>query len=310
MNYNHLFYFWNIAKEGSIKNASQLLHLSQPTLSDQLKTFEKSIGEKLFDRSGRKLVLNEKGRSVFVYANRMFKIGNELSDSLTKKNLNQKRVVNIGFVPTIAKGVVYEILSAFLVHKDMVMNAIEAEFELILKAFETEDLDMIICGRPILDADDRCRLFKISGCKFCVVCSPSFKYEKNQFPRCLSKLPFMNYTDHSDVHRQILDYFYNNSIYPQIIGEVDDVNIIRRFTINGHCFSILPMSVIEETLKAGKLVILSELPEIKVSIYAIVRNKPRNEPIFSVLETLLEKGGLFLEKSMKSEKIETCSFEC
>ena len=127
MNYNHLFYFWNIAKEGSIKNASQLLHLSQPTLSDQLKTFEKSIGEKLFDRSGRKLVLNEKGRSVFVYANRMFKIGNELSDSLTKKNPNQKRVVNIGFVPTIAKGVVYEILSAFLVHKDMVMNAIEAK---------------------------------------------------------------------------------------------------------------------------------------------------------------------------------------
>lgn len=44
LNYNHLQYFWTVAKEGSITKATSVLHLTPQTISGQLKLLEESIG--------------------------------------------------------------------------------------------------------------------------------------------------------------------------------------------------------------------------------------------------------------------------
>ena len=53
INYHHLLYFYTIAREGSIAKACKQLHLTQPTISAQLRALEESLGEQLFLRSGR-----------------------------------------------------------------------------------------------------------------------------------------------------------------------------------------------------------------------------------------------------------------
>jgi|APSaa5957512622_1039677.scaffolds.fasta_scaffold53925_1 LysR family transcriptional regulator, transcriptional activator of nhaA len=286
MNYNHLFYFWNIAKEGSIKAASTKLHLSQPTLSDQLKTFEDAIGEKLFDRRSRKLILNERGKLVFKYTNKIFQIGNELVEALQNKENKDNRNVNIGFVPTIAKGKIYQILLPFLDHAELKIKVIEGEFDFINKAFEMGDLDIIICEKPIFHSEKSFVFKKFVASTFYIVCSPKFQDAKKKFPKSLSDIPFMNYTSRSDLQHQIFQYFHEHSIHPQIIGEVDDVNIIRRFTQNSHCFSILPKSVIAEPVDEGKLIVLSELEDIKITVHAVFRDSPDNKIIKEKMETI------------------------
>src|SRR5947209_16010355 len=82
LNYHHLLYFWMVAKEGSIARACEQLHLAQPTISGQLRALEDSLGEKLFTRVGRRLVLTEAGKVVFQYADEIFSLGRELSDVL------------------------------------------------------------------------------------------------------------------------------------------------------------------------------------------------------------------------------------
>ena len=57
LNYHHLFYFWTVAKEGSIARACAKLRLAQPTISGQLRMLEDTMGEKLFTKSGRGLVM-------------------------------------------------------------------------------------------------------------------------------------------------------------------------------------------------------------------------------------------------------------
>ena len=52
LNYNHLFYFWLVAREGSIARACEQLQVTQPTISTQIRNLEKSLGEKLFTRAG------------------------------------------------------------------------------------------------------------------------------------------------------------------------------------------------------------------------------------------------------------------
>ena len=59
LNYHHLLYFWTVVREGGVSKAAEKLHLSQPAISAQIKTLEAALGERLFQRQGRTLVLTD-----------------------------------------------------------------------------------------------------------------------------------------------------------------------------------------------------------------------------------------------------------
>lgn len=61
MEFRVLEYFLAVVQEGSISGAAKFLHLSQPTLSRQLKDMENELGKTLFIRSNRKIKLTEEG---------------------------------------------------------------------------------------------------------------------------------------------------------------------------------------------------------------------------------------------------------
>src|SRR6476659_10150888 len=62
LNYHHLRYFWHVVREGGLVQAGKVLRLSHPTLSAQVHALEDQLGEALFVKSGRRLVLTEAGR--------------------------------------------------------------------------------------------------------------------------------------------------------------------------------------------------------------------------------------------------------
>ena len=82
LNYHHLLYFYTVAKEGSVSRAARQLRLAQPTLSGQIRKLEEAFDEKLFARAGRNLVLTEMGQVVFRYAEEIFTLGRELTETL------------------------------------------------------------------------------------------------------------------------------------------------------------------------------------------------------------------------------------
>ena len=59
LNYHHLLHFHTVARERSVRQASKLPRLAQPTLSGQIRTLEESLGDKLLVRQGRSLVLSD-----------------------------------------------------------------------------------------------------------------------------------------------------------------------------------------------------------------------------------------------------------
>lgn len=61
MEFRVLGYFLAVAREESISGAAEFLHLSQPTLSRQLKDLEDELGKQLFIRGNRKITLTEEG---------------------------------------------------------------------------------------------------------------------------------------------------------------------------------------------------------------------------------------------------------
>jgi len=82
LNFHHLRYFWSVARKGGVGKAAEELHASQPSISTQLGLLEEALGEKLFKRSGRNLVLTEMGQLVLTYADEIFWTGRELMSAV------------------------------------------------------------------------------------------------------------------------------------------------------------------------------------------------------------------------------------
>lgn len=82
LNFNHLYYFYIAATEGSITKASKRLNLTPQTISGQVTQFEAQIGVALFDRKGKKLLLSEMGHLIYTYAEDIFQLGDEINNVL------------------------------------------------------------------------------------------------------------------------------------------------------------------------------------------------------------------------------------
>ena len=114
LNYQHLERFWAVVREGGVTRASQKLHVSQPTVSAQLRSLEGSLGRKLFVRSGRGLVLTDFGRSIYRYANEIFALGRDLMNTAQGRAVGGAMQLTAGVANVVPKLIAYRILEPAL----------------------------------------------------------------------------------------------------------------------------------------------------------------------------------------------------
>ncbi|MCX6833643.1 MAG: LysR family transcriptional regulator, partial [candidate division Zixibacteria bacterium] len=114
VNYHHLLYFWLVAREGSLARASTELRLAQSTVSKQIHVLEEVLGQQLFEKSGRNLVLTEGGRIVYRYADEIFGLGREMLDTLRDRPTGRSLRVTVGVADVVPKLVAERVLSPAL----------------------------------------------------------------------------------------------------------------------------------------------------------------------------------------------------
>jgi LysR family transcriptional regulator, transcriptional activator of nhaA len=118
LNYHHLLYFWTVARLGSVSRASEELRLTQATVSAQLKSLEKSLGEALFRKSGRSLALTETGKLAFRYADEIFLLGQEMLGTLKGRSEGRLARLTVGVTDVLPKLVVYQLVEPALKLKE------------------------------------------------------------------------------------------------------------------------------------------------------------------------------------------------
>src|SRR6476659_7828014 len=102
LNFHHLFYFWHVAKTGHLTRAAQELHTSQSALSAQIRQLEERLGEVLFTREARRLVLTDTGQLVLAYAEEIFGLSREMLGRLQGRSEGVTRL-RIGSVATLSR---------------------------------------------------------------------------------------------------------------------------------------------------------------------------------------------------------------
>ena len=150
LNYHHLLYFWLVAREGSLHAACAQLRLSQSTVSGQVRKLEEALGEKLFQRKGRQLVLTEVGRLVFRYADEIFGLGRELQDALRGQPVGRPLRLSVGVADVVPKLVAQRILEpALRLRKPVRMVCHEDKPERLLAELAVHELDVVISDAPV-----------------------------------------------------------------------------------------------------------------------------------------------------------------
>src|SRR6266487_477126 len=116
MEIHQLRYFVAVAEEGSFSRAAAKVRVAQPSLSQQIRKLEAEVGQPLFDRLPRSVVLTEAGRCFIDYARQILaSIGDarrcvdELKDEVSGK-------LTVGAIPTIAPYVLPELVVTFQKH--------------------------------------------------------------------------------------------------------------------------------------------------------------------------------------------------
>ncbi len=288
LNYHHLLYFWTVAKEGGISKAAKKLHLAQPTLSSQIKKLESSIGAKLFDRSGRSLVLTDTGQMVFRYADEIFTLGRELKDALKGRPSENRLKLTVGVPDVLPKLVVYELLKPAIDMEETVhLECYEGKLQDLLGDLALHRLDIVLADSP-LTPDSSVRAFNhlLGECGVTVYGDKKLakKYRKN-FPQSLDEAPMLLPTHNTTLRRQLEQWMDDTGIAPTVMHEFEDSAVLKVFGQAGHGLFVTPTAVEDHVVNQYQVEIVGRIDEVVERFYAIsVERRLKHPAVVAISE--------------------------
>jgi LysR family transcriptional activator of nhaA len=293
LNYHHLLYFWTVAREGSIARACQQLHLSQPTISGQLRILERSLDAKLFERVGRKLVLSETGRTVYRYAEEIFALGRELQNTLEGRPAGRPMRLLVGVAETLPELVTYKLLEPALRLPEKVQVICESgKPEHLLGQLASHALHVVLADAPASTSMKGPAFNHLLGeCGVSIVGSASLEASyRNDFPKSLDRAPFLLPATNSVLRRSLLQWFGTIGVRPVIRGEFADPALLKVFGEHGAGLFAVRTAVEQETLKQYKVHLLGQAEPIRERFYAIsLERKLKHPAVVAITDSAREK---------------------
>jgi len=300
LNYSHLLYFWTVAREGSIAKASTVLHLTPQTISGQLKLLDEAVGDRLFVRAGRRLVLSDLGKLVFQYADEIFTLGGELAHVARGRAPGMPLVLNVGIVDSIPKLVTYRVLEpALKLPEKLKLTCHEATLENLLSDLAVHRLDLVLSDRPVpAGLNVRAYHHLLGGSGVSMFAAPSLaKSLKKRFPHSLKGAPFLMTGNTPALRSQLEEWFDAQDVAPVIVGEFDDSALLKSFGQAGVGVFTGPTALETEICQMYRVQTLGQVPNLQERFYAISPERKLKHPAIVAIterarETIFTQGQL------------------
>jgi LysR family transcriptional activator of nhaA len=294
-NYKHLRYFWAVAANGTIASAAEILHVTPQTISGQLRELEEQVNAKLFQKSGRNLVLTDTGRLVFSYADEMFRLGDELQDVMEGRTPGAALTLTVGVAMVVPKLLAYRVLEPVLQMPDAVrLVCLEASLADLLADLSVHKIDLVLADAPMsptLNVRAYNHLLGESGLSFFAMRKSARKY-KAGFPQSLNDAPMLMPTPSSALRRSLEQWLEQQDIKPVIVAEFEDRALMKAFGEAGTGIFTSPSAVEEDVVAKYGVSVIGRTEEIKERFYAISAERRIKHPAVSAI-TEAARTGLF-----------------
>ena len=293
LNYHHLLYFWTVAREGSVARACEKLHLAQPTISAQLRRLEKSLGEKLFKKVGRNLVLSEFGQTVYRYADEIFSVGRELMDAVRGRPTGRPLRLAVGIADVVPKLIAYRLLEPALHMPEPVQVLCrEDKPDRLLAELALHGLDIVLSDAPP-GPTVKVRAFGhlLGECGISVFGTADLAREyRRKFPHSLDGAPFLLPTTNTTLRRSLDEWFESEGIRPMVRGEFEDSALLKVFGQSGAGLFVTATPIEKEVERQYGVRVIGRVESIRAQFYAVsIERKLKHPGVVAISQAAREK---------------------
>ncbi len=281
LNYNHLYYFYVVATEGSITKASKRLSLTPQTISGQITNFEAQVGVNLFERKGKTLSLSELGFLIYSYAEEIFQLGDEVKNILKRKQPSLWHTFTVGITDVIPKVLAHELLSPVLKMNEPVrLICVEGDQDHLLADLSVSKIDCILTDQPLqLGSHIKAynHLLIESGYSF-FAAETLLENSNEAFPKNLSDFPWLMQSKKSAVRTHLSSWLEKQNIAPNIVAEFDDSALMKAFGQTGFGVFSSPTLIEEYVTNKYDVKIIGRTDEFKEPYYIISPERRLKHP--------------------------------
>lgn len=288
LNYHHLLYFWLAAREGGVGKAASKLRLAHPTVSGQIRALEESLGEKLFQREGRRLVLTEMGRVVFGYADAIFSLGRELLDTVRGRPTGGPLRLVVGIAEVVPKLVAKRLLEpARTLAAPVRLVCREDKVDRLVAELVGGGVDVVLTDAPV-HADGRVRAFNhlLGDTDVAIFATSALAARfRRGFPASLDGAPMLLPSEGSAVRRALDAWFDAKGVRPRVEAEFDDTALLKAFGQDG--LGLFPAATLieAEVRRQYDVEVVGRLPEVHEAFYAVSAERRLKHPAVVAIST-------------------------
>jgi len=287
LNYHHLLYFWTVAKEGSIVRAGKELSLAHPTISGQIHRLEEVLGEKLFARKGRNLVLTDAGRVAFRYADEIFALGREFVDTVKGRSTGRPIRLVVGVSDVLAKSIVHRILEpAFrLDERIQIVCREDRSTDAFMAELAVHAVDVVLADAPA-GPGTSVRAFShlLGECGSVVLAAPRLARSlRPGFPGSLDGAPFLVPGASSTLRRALAAWFDSHDIRPRIVAELDDTALAAILGEASLGAFVVTEVVAAEVSRRYKVRVVGAIADLRQRFYAISHERKIKHPAVAAI---------------------------
>ncbi|QDL55848.1 LysR substrate-binding domain-containing protein [Rhodoferax aquaticus] len=270
LNFHHLFYFWRVAKLGHLTRAAEELHTSQSALSAQIRQLEERLGEALFLREGRRLLLTDTGQLVLSYADNIYGLGQEMLGRLQGQSEGITRL-RVGSMATLSRNYQENWIRPLLTDPSVVLTLESGLLEGLLARLLQHQLDVVLANETVPADPERPLHCRFLGSQAVSLVGPSKVWQAHSLrvPEDLQGMDLAVPGPRHAVRAQFDALCAAAGVTPRLRAEVDDMAMLRLIARDSDWLTVLPEVVVQDELLAGSLVVVGQSAQLKERFYAI-----------------------------------------
>lgn len=287
LNYNHLWYFWTVAREGSIAAATGRLGVTQPAISSQIARLERALGVKLFEKSGRGLALTPYGDTVYAYAEEIFALGQEMVQTLERDGRRPLRFA-VGVAEGVPPTLTHRLLAPALRLPCPVRLAVRhAPLPRLAAELAGRELDLVLCDERLpAGAPAGARPHPLGRCGLVLLAEARLAAELAPgFPASLDGVPFVMPPPGAPLRRVLDGWLQSAGAAPVVLAEMDDWAAALLLAQSGAAVIAVSAAAEAELRQRHHLAVVGQAPDAVQHFFALTaERRPRHPCIAAVLE--------------------------
>jgi LysR family transcriptional activator of nhaA len=265
LNYNHLNYFHAVAAEGTVAAAAARLGVTQPTVSEQIKALERSLGVTLFERTSSGLRLTEVGRLAFEQTSVMFRAGERLVEALGQTPGDLPRRLRVGIGSAVARTTTSDFIMPLLAIERCVPSIRSADSVELLRELKANDLDLVLSETEPTEAEQHgLSVTLLDRISLVAVAPPTVEPAADW-----QNVGLVHYRASSAYRWDVETFLDTHHLRPRIVAEADDALFLLEAAARGGYLAFVSRSIARDAVKAGRLKILGEIENSQLGVHAI-----------------------------------------